>query len=809
MKKIFSFFTTYKAMFVLLGLYAVAMAVATFVEAAYGTEAARRFFYTSWWFILLQGLLAVNFIGISVRRKLWAQRKWGVLLLHSALIVILAGALYTHFFSREGIMHIREGETSDMLLSMRGEPVARLPFSVTLKDFRLERYPGSQSPSSYSSDVVITDKDGSRETRIYMNNIAYVQDYRLYQSSFDRDERGTVLSVNQDLEGTIISYAGYLLLTAGLLISLFHKHSRFRTLARKLKKGNALAVCLLVGWASVSVPARAQSSGEPLKTVPLEVLQRNVISPQSADSLASLLVQNPNGRIEPLNTYASRLLRKIYRGDDFHGLTAEQVIVGAVGNPFLWSRVPLIYVSNKDVQKRYGLTDKYASFNSLFDENGAYKLQQDVESAYAKSQADQSKLEKDILKLDEKMNILHALFQGSMLRLFPVNDSEEGIWLSTADDLTGLDSRDSLFVEKILPWYFEECNASLQTGNWDRPNEIIRMIKVFQKSKADPTHYIAPDKVEKEIYYNRAHIFKTSGLGYLITAFSLLLVLFAAMLRGDHQWLTWLVRILSGMIVLFFLYHAFGIGLRWYISGRAPWTNSYESMIYVAWTAVLAGIVFGRKSPITLAVATLLGGIVIMISQLSWLDPEITPLVPVLKSYWLLFHVAIITASYGFFGMSALLGLTTMFVMIFARRKRALAKIDELTIINEMSQTIGLVLLTVGIFLGAVWANESWGRYWGWDPKETWALITMVVYAFTTHSRFVPALSGKFAFTAMSVFAIYSVLMTFFGVNYYLSGMHSYGNSEGFAELPVVFATVAVVAIAVVAGIRYRRLESR
>ncbi len=796
-------------MFALLVIYAVAMAVATFWEATYGTAMARQFFYTSWWFILLQGLLAINFIGISIKRKLWLQHKWGALLLHFALIIILLGALYTHLFSREGIMHIREGETSDMLLSSRGEPLGKLPFSVMLKDFQLERYPGSQSPSSYKSDVVITDKDGSKEISIFMNNIAYVQDYRLYQASFDRDEQGTVLSVNQDLEGTIISYTGYLLLTIGLIVSLFHKNSRFRVLARKLKQGKSVSVlCLMAGLVIFpSFSLKAQSVNEPLKTIPLEVLQRNVISRESADSLSSLLVQNPNGRIEPLNSYVSRLLRKIYRGDNFHGLTAEQVMIGAVGNPYLWSRVPMIYVSNKEVQKRYGLTDKYVSFNSLFDENGRYKLQNDVESAYAKSQTEQSKLDKDILKLDEKMNILHALFQGSMLRLFPVNDSENGIWLSASDDLTELESRDSLFVGKILPWYFEECDASLQTGNWDKPNEIIRMIKVFQKSKADPSHFIASEKVEKEIFYNKAHIFKTSGLGYLITAFCLLLVLFAIIFQGEYRWLVWLVKILSGIIVIFFLYHAFGIGLRWYISGRAPWTNSYESMIYVAWTAVLAGIIFGRKSPITLAVATLLGGIIVMISQLSWLDPEITPLVPVLKSYWLLFHVAVITASYGFFGMSALLGLTTMLVMIFGHKERTLSKIDELTIINEMSQTIGLVLLSIGVFLGAVWANESWGRYWGWDPKETWALITMVVYAFTTHSRFIPALSGKFAFTAMSVFAIYSVLMTFFGVNYYLSGMHSYGNSEGFAEFPVILGTVIVVLIAVIAGIRYRRLE--
>lgn len=792
---------SYKAMVILLVLYALSLASATFVETIKGTPFVKEWFYTSWWFIILNILLVANFVGVSIKRGLMKQRKWGALMLHYSFAIILIGALYTHLFSQEGVMHIREGETSDTLLSNTGEPIGKLPFSVKLNEFVLERYPGSNSPSSFSSDVVITDDKESRQTKIFMNNIAYVKDYRLYQSSYDKDELGTVLSVAKDMEGTIISYIGYILLTIGLVLSILHKNSRFRTLARNLKSASMLfVVCLL--------PYFVTAQQMPSEISPTDAI-KNVLSRSSADSLSTVLVQNPEGRIEPMSTYASKILRKIYRDDDFYGMLPEQVVMGWVADPNVWSRVPMIYVSNPLLLKKYGLkSNDYISFNSLFDDQGQYILSKDVEEAYAKAAKDQSKMDKDIAKLDEKMNILYSIFNGDMLKLFPLNDSPNGVWLSHNDNMEeDVDPRDSLFISKVLPWMFAEADKAHESGNWSNVDKITNMIKVFQKAKADPQHYIEEEKVKKEVFYNRADIFKKSGLGYLISSFLLLVALFMSLVKGNSKTLSTTIKVLYAAILLLFAYQAFGIGLRWYISGRAPWTNSYESMIYVGWCAVLAGIIFIRRSPITIAIATLLGGAIIMISHLSWLDPEITPLVPVLKSYWLLFHVAIITASYGFFGMSALLGIVSLSIMAFVKDKRVLDKVNEMTIINEMSQIIGLILLTIGVFIGAVWANESWGRYWAWDPKETWALITMVVYTFSTHMRFVKTLSDKYVFNVVSVFALYSVLMTFFGVNYFLSGMHSYGSSDGFAVTPVVLATIAVVALSIIAGVKHKKLN--
>lgn len=231
-------------------------------------------------------------------------------------------------------------------------------------------------------------------------------------------------------------------------------------------------------------------------------------------------------------------------------------------------------------------------------------------------------------------------------------------------------------------------------------------------------------------------------MGYMAVGL-LLLIFVVGQLLKPRRWVKTAIIPLVALVVLIFLLHTSGIGIRWYISGRAPWANAYESMIYVAWATALAGLLFIKRSSMTLALAAFFAGIILFVANLNFMDPEITPLVPVLKSYWLMIHVAVITASYGFFGISFLLGLLTLAFMSAGNpSKVALLQphIRELRIINEMSLHIGLYLLTAGIFLGAVWANESWGRYWGWDPKETWALITMVIIAFILHARFLPLL---------------------------------------------------------------------
>ncbi len=806
MKKILSFLSSYRLMAVLIALYVVAMAWATFFEAGHGTSGAMAYFYHSWWFIALQGIMIVNFIALSFGKRLYERKMWGVVVLHWALAVVLVGAMVTHIYSQEGVMHIREGESSSALHIIEDGRVVfqeELPFSIRLNDFTVERYPGSMSPSYFESDVDITYKGESRHAKIFMNNIAYIGPYRVYQSSYDQDEAGTVLTVNRDMAGTVISYIGYVLLMVGMIMSFFDKNGRFRYLIGRLsdiKRGAVLMLVLLLpGVLCAQVPARSR--------VDAGVVERNAVAREAADSFAALLVQDPGGRVEPIGTYADKIMRKLHRSEGYGALSSPQVLLGMVYDPYKWANVPVIELASGPLATEVGSSDGYVSFNEMFDEAGDYKISERVHEAYTKDASARTKLDKEFMKLDEQVNILNALLSGRMLPMFPEPDSPTDKWISAGDDLSAFHGPDSLFVTMIFPYLFTEHENYLETGDLSGVRKVIGMMDTYQRAKASPEHLIARDKVRAELYYNRHNIFKISAVGYLAAGGVLLAVLLWSLLGGGFGWERRFITAAAVVIALFFLYAAFGMGLRWYISGRAPWTNTYESMVYAGWCAVLAGLIFTRRSPVALSVATIMGGAVIMISQLNFLDPEITPLVPVLKSYWLMLHVAVVTASYGFFGVGALLGLVSLAVTVSTRKRSVLAKVEELAVINEIALIIGLVLLTAGVFLGAVWANESWGRYWGWDPKETWALITMMTYAFVLHARLIPALRGTLAFSVMSIFALYTVLMTFFGVNYYLTGMHSYGSGHSIDLMVVAIPTAAVVALTVAAVIKGRRSD--
>lgn len=800
MKKVSSslkaMFTSWKITLILLVHYVILLAAATFVEKAQGTAMAREIIYNNPLFYLLQFLLILNFCATAWQARLWNQRKYGVLLLHISFIVILLGALVTNMFGFEGIVHIREGETVSQMRTT--EDQRPLPFSIRLDDFKLVRYPGSHSPSSFESFLTIHTEEGERSEHIYMNKVIYEQGYRLYQSSYDADEQGTILTVNNDTAGTGITYAGYLLLLAGMLLTLADKKSRFRQLAKQLKRVTPLL--LLAFLPTLSFAQKAET----------EHLLKNTIPAEQAEQWGRMQIQCPTGRIEPVDTYTDKLLRKIYRSDTFEGLSSEQVIIGFLMNPSYWGNIPFIRQTNKELPQAYSLPEgKYIRFFDVFSEDGSYLISDAVDKAYSRPAAERSRLEKDLLKLDEKINILYSLQQGKMFALFPLPGDTSGKWYSPGDDLSVYSGKDSLFVSKIMPWYLGEASDALRTGTWESAGEVLSMMNVYQQ-KQSAIPLLTEKQVSWELFYNKARLFFWSAMGYMAVGL-LLLIFVVGQLLKPRRWVKTVIIPLVALVVLIFLLHTSGIGIRWYISGRAPWANAYESMIYVAWATALAGLLFIKRSFMTLALAAFFAGIILFVANLNFMDPEITPLVPVLKSYWLMIHVAVITASYGFFGISFLLGLLTLaFMSAGSPSKVALLQphIHELRIINEMSLHIGLYLLTAGIFLGAVWANESWGRYWGWDPKETWALITMVVYAFILHARFLPALRSDYAFSVMSVLGLASVLMTYFGVNYYLSGLHSYGGGDTPPGLTAVFITYACAfALMIYAGYRRARFE--
>ena len=783
MDKVIKILESWKTALILLAAYAVVMAAATFAEAAHGTEAAFHWFYNAWWFFILHLILIANFVFVAMRMQLWKRKRFGALLLHCGFIVIIAGAFITHVRGYEGYMHIREGESSSSIIV--GNHPHSVPFSVKLNDFRLVRYAGSNSPSSYESHVEITYEGETRTEKIYMNNVARVGGYRIYQTSYDADETGTVLTVSSDSLGTAVTYAGYFMLFLGLLWSLLEPGSRFRALYRSLGKAGIVAAGVFIIGMAGSWTADAQTSNP----APIDAAY--------AKRFSRLLVHSPDGRIEPVNTYSSEILRKLYHRNNYHGENPDRVLLGIISDPDRWSREPLIYVGMKDVAREFGAAGKHVTYLDLFDAAGYYRLENSIEAIYRKPPEERTKRDKEYIKLDEKASILYALFHGMMLPVFP---AEEERWLSTGDDLAGLNQMDSMLIAAVMPWH----NTELRERNYASAGEALEMIEKYQAAKiknfSSDIYNISESRINAEILYNKADIFRMAFRLYLILGFALMIILVSGKnLDAPGRKARLAINAIMTLITAVFACHTFGIALRWYISGQAPWSNGYETMVYVAWATMLAGIFFSRRSRLVFALTSMLAGVVLFVSNLNWLDPQITPLMPVLKSHWLMTHVSVITASYGFFGMSFMCGAASLVAIIRGR------SLPDLRRINEMAMLVGLVLLTLGIFFGAIWANESWGRYWGWDPKETWALITMVVYAIATHSHFIPKLNNEFAFGAMSVAGFLSVGMTFFGVNYFLSGLHSYGGGGEISLVAVAAMIAAIAALIAWAGSVYRK----
>lgn len=808
MKKIEQFLSSYKTTIVLLIVYAIGLAVATFIEKYHGTLAAKTMVYYSPLFFLLQFLLVVNFVAVLIRYQLLKQKKWGMLFIHFSFVIILLGALISHVFGEEGILHLREGESSNRMAvrTSDGTSFHTLPFEVELIKFTLTRYPGSASPSSYESELLVHVDGTTRHERVYMNNVMDVKGYRFFQASFDKDERGTVLSVNKDVAGRNVTYTGYLLLLIGFVLSLTGKNSRFRTLNRRLKEmRNGSKALLLIGFIGLSLfSAEAKDKPNPM----LNAIQKYQVDATHAAKFGALPIQSNSGRMLPVNTFSSEILRKIHKADKIGNMNSDQFLISFLALSDMWIRVPFIVVPNDELAATFNLTPDECAYLEVFDAEGNYKLQQRLEEAYNKMPAERTSFDKDLMKLDEKVNIVNQLINHQLINLFPKEDEPNHTWFAPGDDLSSFTGKDSMFVVQIVPWYIGEVQQALQNGNWTEPNEILGMIHTYQQAK-NTTLDISETRIKAEIKYNKLNLFRHVKVGYLILGGIMLVLSFMAMFKKE-KWLKYTIRGIAIAILIVFHVHMIGITMRGYIAGYAPWSNSYETMVYVAWATVMAGILFARRSPLTCALATLFGGIILFVSGLNWMDPEINPLVPVLKSPWLMFHVAVIVAAYGFFGISCLIGFTNLVMMTLVKAKNKvmlLGRIRELSMINEMSLLIGLALMTIGTFLGAVWANESWGRYWGWDPKETWALITVVVYAITLHLRLVKKWNNPWLFNVTAVLSFASVLMTYFGVNYFLSGMHSYGQNDSVNGIFIYLymAVIVVAVLGVFSGLKYRK----
>lgn len=886
---------------ILLFIYALSCAVATFVENDFGTNAAKALVYNALWFDILHLLLLINLIGIIFIHKLLQRKKYASLLLHSAFIVILLGAAITRYFGIEGGMHIREGQSSDIIVTrdefialmlyndegkvieyqsfgvafnpllhnsfekkvsmqqnktinlklldyekapnamsnpiikmqisfnneskeilltpnynnenvlpfrLGGEIFAlnwgpeeiKLPFSLALKDFILDRYAGSMSPSSYASDIEVIDQDKSFEYKIFMNNVLDYGGYRFFQSSYDQDEQGTILSVNKD-PGKIPTYIGYTLLTLGFLWILFAKNSRFQKLSNYLKNQKNL---LLILFCLFAFNIKSFADENTLKLI--QNIKEN--SAKHSMLFGSLLMQDFDGRIKPIDTLAMNYIHKITKKNDFLGLNYNQIFLGMMMYPQHFRQIKMISVKTAKLKEILGVykNEKYLAYDDVFD-GDFYKLSNYIEEANRKKPALRDQFDKDILALDEKINTAFYIYSGEIFRIFLDPSQKTYTWYSPATPMP-FDLKDIENIQSLLAKYFFDFEQALSTKDFSKADESLERLKNFQNfygSNLIPT----PTQISLELFLNHYNIFDNLTPIYLLLG-SMLFILLVYEILSLKKAPKMLKNAIFILIALSVLAHALALIFRWYVEDHAPWSNAYESMVYIAFACAFAGLVFYKRSSLALCTASIMAGISLFVAHLGFMDPQITNLVPVLKSYWLNIHVSIITASYGFLGLCFLLGVFSLILFMLRNPKKA--QIDQsilnLHCINEMAMIIGLALLTIGNFLGGVWANESWGRYWGWDSKETWALISIIVYTMILHLRFISKFNNPYAFASASVIGFYSILMTYFGVNFYLSGLHSYAAGDSVPVPKFLYFFIAFTVILILGAFFKRRLKN-
>jgi len=670
-----------------------------------------------------------------------------------------------------------------------GSKLIHLPFSIHLNDFQLERYPGSNSPSSYASEVVL--KDGGMEMpfRIFMNNILKYKGYRFFQSSYDTDEQGTILSVNHDSLGTSVTYIGYLIMAIGMVLTLFTRQSRFKSLLRKsakLREERKKLFAVLILGLIFAFNANSQ------------VAQNVSLNKDHVKKFEKLVIQNRQGRLEPVSTMASEILRKVAKKTSWQGMSATEVFLDMQANPEKWKNVEIIKVANPELRKMLGATGKFITFNSVVTtrEMGGYRLSNLVSAAYEKKSNQRNKFDKEVMNVDERINILLSVFSGDFLTIFPIPGHDNQKWISV-NQTNELDEVSARFARETILGYFN----SIRNNDWATANKLLENLESNQQ-KFGASIIPPKTKINLEVIYNNLNIFGKLSKIFMFTGLTLLIIQLMTIFNPEIK-LKGLKMLAFYFILILFLAETAGLAIRWYISGHAPWSNGYESMVFISWATCLGGLIFANRSEITLSLTTVLAGLALMVAGMSWMSPEITNLVPVLKSYWLIVHVAVITASYGFLGISALLGFLNLILMILRNKKnqaRVNLTIKELMNIIQIAMIIGLLMITIGSFLGGVWANESWGRYWGWDPKETWALVTVLAYTFIGHMHKIKGFRGSFAVSTAAVLGISTVLMTYFGVNYYLSGLHSYAQGEP-APIPTgVYIAIAVVFMVIFAA---------
>ena len=742
-------------------LVIVLMATASIIENFEGTPFAHQYIYGSWWFNLSWALLAGFGIAYILKQRV---RKWDILLLHLSFIVILGGAFLTHVLSYSGMIHLRGDQPTNQyseMISMEKTEKHTLPFYVRLDKFDVKYHSGTEAAADYATYFSIIDGRNTIHAKVSMNHIFNYRGVRFYQASYDTDNMGSYLSVNSDPWGVTVTYTGYALLFLTLLWLLIDPKGTFRRLLTSpLLKRGALSIALLTLFSIVPQSSRAATT----------------IDKATAASFGNLFV-NYNNRICPLQTLAIDFTKKIYGKRHYGDANAEQVLMSWIFYASQWNNEPVIKVNSHEMCSRFGLPE-YTCLNAFFH-NGEYTLGR-YAAEYQQGQTDA--FHKACAEMDNKITLIMQLQQGSLLTMLPDTHNGRTTWYAPSDSLPQQLGRTKiLFFKNIFPMLYSQITMGQETTT----RMLIDKLALYQK-KNGGSSLPSNNQVKAEHIYNAIPfatilfiVNLTLGLVALLFTIRRMTTVHAPAISATQKWVN---RCLSGMLMLSFLALSFSLALRWLISGNIPLSNGYESMLSVAWFVQLLSIIAYRKAHIVLVFGFLLSGFFLLVSHISQMDPSIGPMMPVLNSPLLSIHVSIIMMSYALLALTFICGLTA-FMIIGVNRVRDMnhtgpsntdIQTESLQVLSRIFLYPAVTTMGLGIFIGAIWANISWGTYWSWDPKETWALITFMIYAVVLHTQSLPLFRKPIPYHLYMVIAFLSIIMTYFGVNYILGGMHSY-----------------------------------
>ena len=750
-----------KIIFILYILVLVCMAAATIVEKSQGTDYAHAHYYGAWWFILIWAVLAALGAFYIIKRKVKCA---STLALHLSFIIILAGALLTHISAKRGMIHLRIGQPTDTYMAQdeeQGMKEEKLPFSLCLQKFEAKMHDGTNAVADYSSKFTVIDGDDKSEGEVSMNNIYSHRSYRLYQSSYDEDGKGSVLAINADPYGIPVTYTGYALLFISLVWMLFDPKGGYRKLLKSplLKKG-ALITALILSMGNIQTLHAESATGN---------LQNAVLPKETAEKFGELHILY-NDRICPVQTFALDFCKKIYGARSYQGLTAEQVLSGWVFYGNTWASEPFIKIKSGEMKTAMNLPD-YASLNTFFNrEMGGYTIGQYVQEYY---NGQQDKFHQQAADIDGKIQIIMELREGISLKVLPYTFTKNvkatkdhsfikagtTTWFSPVDKLPqAVEHQHALYIRNV----FSLLNGDVKAGNTSRVNEFFVKMKKYQEvssgnSLPTATQYKA-ERINNAFPFATILFMANLTLGFI----ALFYTIYRMMKKREIKVLNIALPILLGVS---FLALTFGLALRWIISGNIPMSNGYESMLTVAWFVMLISILMQLRIRIVMVFGFLISGFFLLVSHINQMDPAIGQMMPVLNSPLLSIHVSIIMMSYALLSLTFICG-----IMGICLRSHG----EELQALSRIFLYPALTTMGFGIFIGAIWANVSWGNYWSWDSKETWALITFMIYAVVVHTQSLPVFRKPLVYHIYITLAFLSIAMTYFGVNYFLTGMHSY-----------------------------------